>query len=159
MGFIVTILILVYMLACLFLIFVVLLQSGKGGGLSGLFGGGSALSDTLGASGAEKTLNRWTTYCTVAFFVIALLLTIFASRQASRSILQTEFPQESPSTVTQPTPATAETSPTVSQGVPVRRQGFPEAETSGAGVVAPEQTSPERGAAPQSEEGKPASSN
>ncbi|HPS03651.1 MAG TPA: preprotein translocase subunit SecG, partial [Candidatus Sumerlaeota bacterium] len=58
-----------YIFSAAVLVLVVLVQSGKGGGLSGLVSAGSTLGDTLGATGAEKTLNRWTTYCAVGFIV------------------------------------------------------------------------------------------
>ena len=60
------------------LILVVLVQSGKGGGLSGLVGAGSTLGDHLGATGAEKTLNRWTSYCAVGFLILNLSLVLLA---------------------------------------------------------------------------------
>ena len=93
MGFVLTLILLLYSAICIFLIMVVLLQSGKGGGLSGMLGGGggSALTDTLGASGAEKTLSNWTTYCAVAFLVLSLAITWFGARQAKTSAM---FPDE-----------------------------------------------------------------
>jgi len=62
------------------LILVVLVQSGKGGGLSGLVGAGSTLGDHLGATGAEKTLNRWTSYCAVGFLILNLSLVLLAPK-------------------------------------------------------------------------------
>jgi preprotein translocase subunit SecG len=46
----------------LVLILLVLLHSGKGGGLSDMFGGGGGLS---GGTTAEKTLDRLTVICAV----------------------------------------------------------------------------------------------
>jgi preprotein translocase subunit SecG len=45
-----------------FLILLVLLHSGKGGGLSDMFGGGGGLS---GGTSAERTLDRLTVACAV----------------------------------------------------------------------------------------------
>jgi preprotein translocase subunit SecG len=45
-----------------FLILLVLLHSGKGGGLSDMFGGGGGLS---GGTSAERTLDRLTVGCAV----------------------------------------------------------------------------------------------
>ncbi len=95
MGLLISILILVYVLVCGFLILVVLLQSGKGGGLSGLLSGGGGLSDSFGASGAEKTLSNWTTYCAIAFLVVSLALTLLGARHFQKSLLG-EFPEETP---------------------------------------------------------------
>ncbi len=121
MGFLISILILAYVVVCGFLILVVLLQSGKGGGLSGLLSGGGGLSDTFGASGAEKQLSRWTTYCAIAFLVISLCLTLLGARHFQKSLLG-EFPEETPPppsaqvTPAQVTPRSEETTP----GSPVR---------------------------------------
>jgi preprotein translocase subunit SecG len=53
------ILIVIQVLASLTLIFLILLHSGRGGGLSDMFGGG--VTSNLGASGvAERNLNRIT---------------------------------------------------------------------------------------------------
>jgi preprotein translocase subunit SecG len=51
-------------LVCLILIVLVLLHSGKGGGLSDMLGGGGAAA--LGSTAAERNLNRIT-------FVVAML--------------------------------------------------------------------------------------
>lgn len=69
-----------YILASFVLILVVLVQSGKGGGLSGLVGAGSAISDHLGATGAEKTLTRWTTYCAIGFLILNILLVLMGGK-------------------------------------------------------------------------------
>lgn len=50
----------VLILTSLFLILLILLHKGKGGGMSDMFGGG--MSSNLGSSGvAERNLNRFTT--------------------------------------------------------------------------------------------------
>ena len=74
MGYLMAFVFLVYLASSAFLVLVVLVQSGKGGGLSGLVGAGSSLGDTLGATGAEKTLNRWTTYAALGFLCLNILL-------------------------------------------------------------------------------------
>lgn len=85
-----------YTFACLFLIFVILIQSGKGGGLSSLGSANQGISDALGATGAEKTLNRMTTYSAVGFMVLAILISIAGSHQANKDadfITETEVGQ------------------------------------------------------------------
>lgn len=67
------------------LVLVVLIQSGKGGGLSGLVGAGTSLGDSLGATGAEKTLNRWTTYCAIGFLVLNIALVFMAPKALRNS--------------------------------------------------------------------------
>jgi preprotein translocase subunit SecG len=56
--------IVVHLLASLFLIVFVLLHSGKGGGLSDMFGGGSGLS---GGTSVERNLDRITIVTAIIF--------------------------------------------------------------------------------------------
>ena len=56
--------IVVHLIASLFLIVFVLLHSGKGGGLSDMFGGGSSLS---GGTSVERNLDRITIVTAVVF--------------------------------------------------------------------------------------------
>lgn len=60
----------VQVISCLTLIFLVLLHSGKGGGLSDMFGGGMGAS-AAGSTVVEKNLDRIT--------VVASLVFVFAS--------------------------------------------------------------------------------
>ena len=87
MSVIFWLLFLLYLVASAVLILVVLIQSGKGGGLSGLVSAGTTLGDTLGASGVEKTLNRWTSYCAIGFLVINILLVIMGPIIYQKNIL------------------------------------------------------------------------
>jgi len=127
MSLFVLILGVVYVAICVFLILVVLMQSGKGGGLSGMLGGGNPLTDALGSSGAEKTLSKWTTICAVCFFVLALLLTILAGKllkpaRLSDQLKSTSVPIQAPAAPSSQTPgATAPESPApaTSEKVPV----------------------------------------
>jgi preprotein translocase subunit SecG len=54
----------IHLLASLFLIVFILLHSGKGGGLSDMFGGGGGLS---GGTSVERQLDRITILTAVAF--------------------------------------------------------------------------------------------
>ena len=54
----------IHLIASLFLIAFVLLHSGKGGGLSDMFGGGGGLS---GGTSVERTLDRITIITAVIF--------------------------------------------------------------------------------------------
>lgn len=88
--FILAILVIAYIAICIFLLGFILLQSGKGGGLSGL-ASSSPLTDSFGAAGSEKSLSKWTTYCTIAFFIITLLITFLGAQRnrQSSSLLNT----------------------------------------------------------------------
>jgi len=54
----------IHLIASLFLIIFVLLHSGKGGGLSDMFGGGSSLS---GGTSMERNLDRITVVTAIVF--------------------------------------------------------------------------------------------
>ena len=56
--------IVIHLLASLFLIMFVLLHSGKGGGLSDMFGGGATLS---GGTAVERNLDRITVATAIVF--------------------------------------------------------------------------------------------
>ncbi|MEM6954966.1 MAG: preprotein translocase subunit SecG, partial [Myxococcota bacterium] len=66
----------VYVLVCVFLILVVLLQSGKGGGMGALGGGagGGAGQQVFGGAGAGNILTKTTAIC--AFLFMALSATL-----------------------------------------------------------------------------------
>lgn len=67
------ILLIVYLLVSLFLIFLILIQQGKGADMGASFGAGS--SNTLfGASGSGNFLTRLTTGLATGFFVLSLVL-------------------------------------------------------------------------------------
>jgi protein translocase SecG subunit len=75
----------VYFGACLWLILIILLQEGKGGGFGN--DGSSApgaLSDSLGAGAAEKSLFNMTKYTAIVFFVLAIILTRFGNNPGNQ---------------------------------------------------------------------------
>ena len=68
-----------YIPVCLFLILVVLLQTGKRADLAGAFGGGGSQT-AFGARGAATLLAKVTTAAAVMFMLTALALSIVSSR-------------------------------------------------------------------------------
>ena len=71
----------VHVVAAVFLVLVVLLQSGRGGGMGATFGGAS--SQIFGGRGANNFLTRVTTGAAVVFFLTSFSLSYFSSRQHS----------------------------------------------------------------------------
>jgi preprotein translocase subunit SecG len=65
------VIVLVHVALTLLLIFLVLLHSGKGGGLSDMFGGGVSAT-ALGSAAAEKNLDRITVVVAVSFIFTTL---------------------------------------------------------------------------------------
>jgi preprotein translocase subunit SecG len=93
-----------YVLVCLVLVGVILLQQGKGGDLASAFGGGSSQA-AFGARSGATVLTRATTVLAVLFLVGALTLNIIAQRGPG-SVVGGRAPQAAPTT-TLPTPAQA----------------------------------------------------
>src|SRR5690348_14723115 len=75
----------IHVLACLFLIVVVLLQTGKGADMGAVFGGGS--QTLFGSSGAGNFLTKLTTGTAIAFMLTSLILTWGASRTPTSNLL------------------------------------------------------------------------
>ena len=71
-----------YVVACLVLMIVILLQQGKGGDIANAFGGGASQA-VFGARAGATVLTKMTTGLTVAFMVLALLLAVWGSRGTS----------------------------------------------------------------------------
>lgn len=71
-----------HILACLFLIGVVLLQQGKGQDLASAFGGGGTQT-AFGPRGSANVLSRATTILAGLFMVTSLALSILRPREAS----------------------------------------------------------------------------
>jgi preprotein translocase subunit SecG len=71
----------VHVLACLFLIGVVLLQQGKGQDLASAFGGG-ATQTAFGPRGSANILSRATTILAAVFMITSLSLSVLRPRGA-----------------------------------------------------------------------------
>jgi preprotein translocase subunit SecG len=67
----------VHVFVCLFLILVVLLQQGRGGGMGGAFGGATA--QVFGGRGAGNFMTRLTAICAAVFMVTSMALAYIAS--------------------------------------------------------------------------------
>src|SRR5215217_6709965 len=65
----------IYVLVCLVLMLVILLQQGKGGDIANAFGGGSSQA-AFGARSGATVLSRATTVCAVLFMLGAIVLGI-----------------------------------------------------------------------------------
>jgi preprotein translocase subunit SecG len=91
-----------HIIACLFLIAVVLLQQGKGQDLASAFGGGGTQT-AFGPRGSANVLSRATTILAGVFMVTSLALSIL--RPQSSSVLD-KIPAAAPSPVASAAPAT-----------------------------------------------------
>ncbi len=125
-------LIALHILVCLFLIIVVLLQSGKAADLAGAFGGMGSQT-AFGPRGAATLLSKATTMAAVAFMFTSILLSISAARRGggtAGSVLDKEkttkaAPATAPKTPAKPgsaapVPASAPTPAPATGGVDAR---------------------------------------
>ncbi len=63
-------------LSAVVMIFLVLLHSGRGGGLSDMFGGGQLGGSTAGSTVVERNLDRLTIITAVIFGFVTIILAI-----------------------------------------------------------------------------------
>jgi preprotein translocase subunit SecG len=109
-----TLLTIVHVLVCLFLIVVVLLQSGKAADLAGAFGGMGSQT-AFGPRGSATLLSKATTGSAILFMITSLSLSIMATRQTGvgNTILE-----KHPATTKQPATTTTTLPPSVTPGTP-----------------------------------------
>ncbi len=96
-----------HLIACVFLILVVLLQTGKGAEMGAVFGGGGG-STLFGASGAGNFLTKLTTATAIVFFFTSLFLAYTSIARTQRTVFDQTLPEPPPLT----TPAEAPKAPT-----------------------------------------------
>ncbi len=80
-----TLLIIVHVIVCLFLIGIVLLQHGKGADIGATFGGSS--QSLFGTEGPLPLLNKITTFAAVVFMVTSISLAYISARSGSGSVM------------------------------------------------------------------------
>jgi preprotein translocase subunit SecG len=97
-----------FVLNCLVLIIVVLLQSGKAADLAGAFGGAGSQT-AFGPRGAATILSQATTWCAIMFMVCALAMVVKVDRGlgtvGGSSVLE-KVSKPAPKTVPAPVPVT-----------------------------------------------------
>ncbi len=79
MGFLTALFIIVHIILCIGLTVLVLLHSGKGGGLSDVFGGGMSTSNLTGSTVVERNLDRLTVIVGILFAISTFTLTFVLS--------------------------------------------------------------------------------
>ncbi|MCL4808359.1 MAG: preprotein translocase subunit SecG [Thermoanaerobaculia bacterium] len=101
----------IYIVVCVFLILVVLLQQGKGADVASAFGASSSQT-TFGARGATSVLEKVTTWSFVAFSVLAVAISLIQARPKSSVIKQLgEQPPASTAPASPAAPAPANAAP------------------------------------------------
>ena len=121
-----TLLVIVHIIVCLFLIVVVLLQSGKAADLAGAFGGMGSQT-AFGPRGSATLLSKATTGSAVVFMITSMALSILATRGAGvgKTVLDsagtTGTRQSAPAKPVAPAPS----SHTIPLNLPPRPAGQP----------------------------------
>jgi preprotein translocase subunit SecG len=94
----------VHIIVCMFLIIVVLLQSGQSGDIAAAFGGMGSQT-AFGPRGAATALSKATTWSAIIFMVTSITLSVMASRHAGpKSVLQGMTPSQTKSQPVKPAP-------------------------------------------------------
>lgn len=98
----------IYVIVCVFLILVVLLQQGKGADVASALGASSSQT-TFGARGATTVLEKVTTWSFVAFSVLAVTISLIQARPKSSVIKQlgSQPAKSAPAAPAAPAPANA----------------------------------------------------
>ena len=107
-----------FVLNCLVLIIVVLLQSGKAADLAGAFGGAGSQT-AFGPRGAATILSQATTWCAIMFMICALAMVVKVDRglgTAGGSSILEKYSKPAPAKTTPaPTPAPVTPAPVAPQ--------------------------------------------
>jgi len=103
----------IYVVVCVFLVLVVLLQQGKGADVSAAFGASSSQT-TFGARGATTLLEKITTWSFVAFSILAVMISLIEARP--RSSVLAKAKSAAPAKAALPAPAPAPISVPASPG-------------------------------------------
>lgn len=99
-------LLVLFVIVCVFLILVVLMQSGRGGGLSGAFGGGGNQT-VFGGRGAVDFLGKATWILGGAFMALALVLAVLSAtgEGGTKSLIEKQAGSFPTTPLTSPAPA------------------------------------------------------
>ncbi len=153
-----TFLTIVYVIVCIFLILVVLLQAGRGGGMGAAFGGSS--QTVFGGAGAGNFLTRLTVVMAALFMLLSATLAYLSSgsdkalENAAKAIQMREEARkldpkdkakeaEKPGAASTSTPAVGEQAPAEAEGA-----STPEATDPAAPAAEPEAPAPSDAPAP-----------
>src|SRR5688572_32230777 len=92
-----TILLILLLIDCFALVVAVLLQAGKGGGLSAGFGGAGTGMEMMGSRQTATFLHNATKWLGWAFLVISFALSLLAVRSTGpRSLIESEMQNQAP---------------------------------------------------------------
>ena len=88
-----TVLVVLHVLVCFFLMVVVLLQRGKGAEMGAVFGGGAS-STVFGGRGAGNFLTKLTTGSAIVFMCTSLTLSYLATTRSGERLFENDVKEE-----------------------------------------------------------------
>ncbi|HWY69225.1 MAG TPA: preprotein translocase subunit SecG [Terriglobales bacterium] len=91
----------IHILVCIFLVIVVLLQSGKSADVAAAFGGMGSQT-AFGPRSAANVLTKATTWSAVIFMVTSITLSVMMSRRTGNSVMQGVKPASQTTAPAQP---------------------------------------------------------
>jgi len=147
-----------HLMACIALIAIVLLQTGKGAEMGAAFGGAS--QTLFGGSGGSSFMSKLTTGAAIVFMITCLLLSFMyrPGFQGGRSLMREVTPVEQPQAppAAQPQQAAPEALPVQPQPIPEARPVKPEAtqKASETAQQAPAEAAKKPAPQPQSQQGQ-----
>ena len=109
-----SILIVVHVIISLFLIAVILLQAGKGGGVADTFGG-SQMQNMFGTK-SSTVLTKLTAVCAIGFIITCISLAVISSHKAKSIVDNIKIPQQQTKTTVPEAQVPAPAEPTAPQG-------------------------------------------
>ena len=113
-----TLVTILHILTCISLILVIILQSGKGGGVSAAFGGGAGAA--LGQRSAGTVLGKFTAIAAGVFMVTSMVLAVFSTPSARDRTLG-----DVPAAVEQKAPKKEEAKPKAKEPAPTKAAPAP----------------------------------
>lgn len=104
----------IHVLISILLVVSILLQSSKGGGLAGMFGGGGGMGGVFGGRGAASFLSKVTMYLAIGFATTSLSIGFLSSghgRQAKSAVQDVMERQSAPTDIIPAVPGSGESLP------------------------------------------------
>ncbi len=109
-----------HLVLAIFLILVVLLQSGKGADIGAAFGGGSSQT-VFGGRGAATFLSKLTTAAALLFMTSSLVLAIYSGHRVTSSVITEERAKQAAPSPTAPASSPASPAPSADKPSPPRQ--------------------------------------